>query len=238
MSKCYRFIFLVLTCCLMFASAGYDLAQGQTIEATVLITDECAGNDAVLTVDMNVWGEISEPVVGWVIVRQVVGKCVPDVQLGGVRPFVPGENQYVVVDTPPESGYSCLYRAWALDEDFNKYFIYWPQRTDWAYYDCQGTPAGRGQIVESVVPTIPPMATLDVCDDECWVELNPWQPHLPDNVDLGFVGLCTEVYGELMKGMDGPYINNPEATWFTESALCGPVPNERQNWGSVKAIFR
>ena len=219
---------IVLTCILLLASTGF--AAEEEIQAAVFIADECSGLDAVLTIDMNVWGTIPEHIVGWIITRRVLGKCVPDVQVGDVRPFEPGENQYVVVDTPAEVGYSCLYMAHAVDAENNRYFIYWPQRTFWAYYDCLGSPAARGLVTEVMGSPY-----LQVCEGDCWYGLSVFDSSLPPEGDFQ-IGQYIDVYGELFAGMEGPYIN--ATGWSLSPNQCGAVPTREMTWGSLKSTYR
>ena len=229
MIRSYRTVAPFLIILILLVATGSP-AVAQEIEASVFIADECSGMDAVLTVDMNVWGTIPEHIVGWIIERRVLGKCVPHVQVGGVRPFEPGENQYVVVDTPEEVGYSCLYYAQAVDAEGNRYFIYWPQRTIWAYYDCQGSPAARGLVTEGYG-----YPHLDVCPDDCWYGMSYFDPSVPAEGEE-LIGQYIDVYGELMAGMEGPYINI--TGWAPSPNECGPVPTRQTTWGALKSSYR
>lgn len=147
--------------------------------------------------------------------RRLLGKCVPDIQVGDVRPFPPvGECDYVLFDTPEEAGYNVLYYIFGVDAAGTREFIPWPQRQIFAYADCEGGPAVRGMVTVD-----PPVVNIEACPGQCWYAMSYWDSQFPP--ELGDLeGKVVDVYGELKQGMHGYYVD--VIFWWLRPDGCGP----------------
>lgn len=216
---------------LVFASTAP--AQDDYI-AQILMDTECVGagtNTVMLTVDVNIVTDLPADVVGWVIERSVLGWCWPVKDVGEVRPF-PAERQiYVLYDEPDLVGFNTVYEAYAVMASGAREQILQAYRTHWAQADCAGGPAARGVIVEES----PGYHYLQVCPDECWWELSHFDSSLPPGA-LPEVGQTINVYGKIMGGMEGPYID--ATSWEASPIPCFAVPADGTDWSGLKALYR
>lgn len=213
---------------LLAAAAGAQVDGVQTFAETT-----CGGNEVEIQITLNVYDVITPGITGWVVEREVLGTCVEMVDVGGIRPMPTeiGEHDFIVQDVPEVPGKQ-IYYVRAVDDEGSRYWISWPRRTHFAQADCFAAPAARGTVV--LVPGIGHY--LEVCPDECWWGLSYFDPIFPPNQELPIVGSVVNIFGEIISGLEGPYID--AFLWIYSPGGCMGVANEDLQWGSLKALYR
>jgi hypothetical protein len=225
---------LPMTAIACFVLAGAALAQADPpAGTTVLMTAACAGDDVVLSIDFTVTAAPPAGFVGWVVDREMIGLCVPDAQVTGVLPWPAlGQTHLDVSVTPDYAWFDALYRILAVDAGGNRTVIAWQQRQHYAHAECLPGPTVVGRFVE-----IAGYLYFESCTEMCWPGLS-WlaSTYPPGAAALAGTGQVMALYGELLAGMEGSYIN---ASRMEPSYLpCDAVSEQPATWGGVKAIYR
>lgn len=216
------------------ALAGPALAQADPpAGTTVLMTAACAGDDVVLSIDFTVTAAPPAGFVGWVVDREMIGLCVPIAQVTGVLLWPAlGQTHLDVSVTPDYAWFDALYRILAVDADGNRTVIAWQQRQHYAHAECLPGPTVVGRFVE-----FSGYLYFESCTEMCWPHLS-WlaSTYPPGAAALAGTGQVMALYGELLAGMEGPYIN---ASRMEPSFLpCDAVSEQSTTWGGVKATYR
>ena len=140
-------------------------------------------------------------------------------------------DDFVVTDNLTVPG-KAIYYIFGVDEAGSRYWIPWPRRTHFAQADCYQGVAARGTVVDA--PGIGPY--LEVCPDECWWGLSYFDNSFPMDQDPPPIGAVVDIYGEIISGMEGPYIDAD--LWLYSGIGCTVVGTDDLNWGSLKAQYR
>jgi hypothetical protein len=216
------------------ALAGAALAQLDPPAGTsVLMTASCAGDDVLLSIDFTVTAAPPAGFVGWVVECEMIGLCAPVAQVTGVLPWPAlGQTHLDLSVTPDNAWFDALYRILAVDVDGNRTVIAWPQRQHYAHAECLPGPTAVGRFVE-IAGTL----YFESCTEMCWPVLSWFDgTYPPGAAALAGTGQVMALYGELLAGMEGPYIN---ASRMEPSFLpCDAVSEQSSTWGGVKATYR
>ncbi|MBK7047319.1 MAG: hypothetical protein IPH48_12595 [bacterium] len=216
------------------ALAGAALAQLDPPAGTsVLMTASCAGDDVLLSIDFTVTAAPPAGFVGWVVECEMIGLCAPVAQVTGVLPWPAlGQTHLDLSVTPDNAWFDALYRILAVDVDGNRTVIAWPQRQHYAHAECLPGPTVVGRFVE-IAGTL----YFESCTEMCWPVLSWFDgTYPPGAAALAGTGQVMALYGELLAGMEGPYIN---ASRMEPSFLpCDAVSEQSTTWGGVKATYR
>jgi len=211
----------------LFSTVSFAQVDGLGVQAETT----CDGNQVNIHITFLVGEALPDNIVSWVVEREVIGVCVDVVDVGDIRtlPREPGSHEFTVLDNPVELG-KAIYYIKAVDEDGNRLWVNWGNRTMFTQADCLSGIAARGLVMENAG-----YLYLEVCEDECWWELSYWDNIFPADQELPPVGATIAIYGEILWGMHGPYIN---ASFWVESPICQSVGAEGLNWGGLKSIYR
>ena len=182
-----------------------------------------------ISVEIQAPDGIPENWTGWIAEREVLGTCVADVQVGGLRQFSSGTSTTIIVDTIDELGFSVLYRFWAIDSVGNRQWISWPQRTGFTQATCLPGATAQGVVTESS----PGQYHLSVCEDTCWYGLSFFDNHLPAEAP-SLVGQSIYVFGHLYAGLEGHYI---DVTGWEHAPECLSVAIDHRSWSNLKARY-
>ena len=230
MKPCSRLTFLTTMTgfFLLFSAAGAQVDGVSTFAETI-----CDGFQVDVQVTLTVHGDITPGITGWVVEREVLGRCVDNVDVGDVQPLPTdiGDHDFVLHDIPTLPGKQ-IYHIRAVDEGGSRYVIGWPQRTHFTQADCFFGIAARGTVVIDAGTGY----YLDVCPDECWWALSYFDPIFPQDMELPPVGSVVDVFGNIIMGMEGPYID--ATSWSPAAQPCTVVDVDDFEWGSLKALYR
>lgn len=225
---------MFLTMFAALALAGTAAAQTEPPAGTsVLMTASCAGGDVVLSIDFTVTAPPPAVFVGWIVERELIGLCAPVAAVTDVRPWPAlGQTHFDVPVTPDNAWFDPIYRIWAVDAAGNRTFIWWPQRQDFAHAECLPGPTVVGRFVE-----LAGILYFERCSEMCWPELSRFDGTYPPGAEaLAGTGQVMALYGDLLQGMEGPYIN---ADRMEPSTLpCDAVTDRPTAWGKLKATYR
>lgn len=225
-------LFLAAIACLVLV--GVAPAQTEPPAGTsVLMTAACAGNDVVLSIDFTVTAAPPVEFVGWIVECEMLGLCLPVAQVTDVLPWPAlGQTHLDLSVTPDNAWFDAIYRIWAVDAAGNRTFISWPQRQNWAHAECMPGPTVVGRFV-----ALSGAFYFESCSEMCWPGLSMFSSTYPPGAEaLAGTGQVMALYGELLRGMEGPYIN---ATRMEPSYLpCDAVAEQPTSWGGVKATYR
>jgi hypothetical protein len=216
------------------ALAGAAPAQTEPpAGTTVLMTAACAGDDVVLSIDFTVTAAPPAEFVGWIVECEMIGLCAPVAQVTDVLPWSAlGQTHFDLSVTPDNAWFDALYRIWAVDAAGNRTFISWPQRQNFAHAECRPGPTVVGRFHE-----LSGNIYFERCSAMCWPELSMFDGSYPPGADaLAGTGQVMALYGELLRGMEGNYIN---ADFMEPSELtCDEVSERSTTWGGLKATYR
>ncbi len=231
MNRSYRILLIALVCLVL--STATACAQFEDYWGAIEMTTTCDYAEVTLTVTFNPWTD-PPPAdwVGWIVERTVVGKCVPDVRVGDVRPLPTEPTEFVIVDTVEEIGYDVLYRAYGVNaagERLNQ--LLFPYRKYFQHAACAGGPSYRGtvRVIDGQ------WFVFDTCEGHCWWGLSHMDGSYSDEF-LDYDGQTLDLYGELRAGMHGVYIDVD--FWFVSPNGCGPVGTRETSWGALKTRYR
>lgn len=230
MKPCERLTtLLTLAGLILFSSTALAQVSGVGVFAETT----CDGYRVDVHVTLSVYDVIPADIVGWVVEREVLGNCVADEDVGDIRPMPTeiGAHEFVIRDIPTVPG-KAIYYIMAVDDNGGRHVIGWPRRTHFAQADCYLGMAARG----TVVIYSETHYYLEVCPDECWWELSFFDPIFPSDQAPPVEGAVVEIYGEILSGMEGPYIHATH--WAYSSTACQVVGTEDLTWGSLKAQYR
>ena len=109
-----RLVLLMTTAGLLLLASGV-LAQVDGVSTFAETT--CDGYQVDIHVTLNVYDVIPADITGWIIEREVLGRCVPNVDVGEVRPMPTdiGEHDFIIRDIPTLPG-KAIYHIRAVDE--------------------------------------------------------------------------------------------------------------------------
>jgi len=224
---------------LLAAIAGLALAGAAPAQieppagTTVLMTAACTGDDVVLSIDFTVTTAPPAVFVGWIVEGEMIGLCAPVAQVTDVLPWPAlGQKHLDLTVTPDDSWFDAIYRIWAVDASGNRTFIWWPQRQNFAHAECRPGPTVVGRFLEFYGNVY-----FESCSEMCWPELSMFDGTYPPGAEaLAGTGQVMALYGELLRGMEGPYINayRMEPSYLT----CDAVSAQPMTWGGVKATYR
>jgi hypothetical protein len=208
-------------------------ALAQVDGINTFATTSCNGHQVDIHVTFNVYDTVSENITGWVVEREVVGNCVENVDVTEVMPLPTeiGDYEYFVEDNLTVPG-KAIYYVFGVDAAGSRYWIGWGQRTMFAQADCYQGVAARGTVVD--MPGGYPH--LEVCPDECWWGLSYFDNSFPMDQELPPIGAVIDIYGEIISGMEGPYIDAD--LWVYSSIGCTSVGTDELTWGALKAYYR
>jgi hypothetical protein len=230
MKTCASVVYLIVLSGILLW-APHALAQVDGI--STFATTSCNGHQVDIHVTFNVYDTVSENITGWIVEREVVGNCVENVVVTEVMPLPTelGDYDFFVEDFLTVPG-KAIYYVFGVDEAGSQYWIGWGQRTMFTQADCYQGVAARGTVVD-VGGFLP---HLEVCPDECWWHLSYFDNSFPMDQELPPIGAVIDIYGELIAGMEGPYID--AHLWVPSSIGCTSVGAEDLTWGSLKAHYR
>ncbi|MBK8164767.1 MAG: hypothetical protein IPK64_02265 [bacterium] len=200
---------------------------------TVLMTAACSGDNILLSIDFTVTLAPPAELVGWIVERETIGLCTPVAQVTGVLPWPAlGQTHLDLSVTPDNAWFDAIFRIWAVDAAGNRTFIWWPQRQDFAHAECLPGPTVVGRFVE-----LAGNLHFESCAGMCWPSLSIFDGTYPPGAEaLAGTGQVMALYGELLRGMEGPYIN---ASRMEPSYLpCDAVSEPSTSWGALKASYR
>lgn len=230
MKTCASFVYLItLSAWLLLAPTALAQVDGISTFATTT----CNGHQVTIHVTFNVYDAVSENVTGWIVEREVVGNCTENVDVTEVMPLPTeiGDYDFFVEDNLTVPG-KAIYYVFGVDEAGSRYWIGWGQRTMFAQADCYQGVAARGTVVEMPGSYL----HLEVCPDECWWYLSYFDYSFPMDQDPPPVGAVVDIYGELIAGLEGPYIDAD--IWFYSGIGCQNVGTDDLSWGTLKARYR
>jgi hypothetical protein len=224
-----RLVLLMTTAGLLLLASGV-VAQVDGVSTFAETT--CDGYQVDIHVTLNVYDAIPADITGWIIEREVLGRCVPNVDVGDVRPMPTdiGEHDFIIRDIPTLPG-KAIYHIRAVDEGGTRLVISWPQRTHFAQADCFFGIAARGTVVIDGGTGY----YLEVCPDDCWWALSYFDPIFPPHMELPPVGSVVDIHGEIIMGLEGPYIDATH--WSPVAEGCMVVDLDGLHWGSLKALY-
>ena len=224
---------------LLAAFAGLTLAGAAPAQTeppagtSVLMTAACAGDDVVLSIDFTVTTAPPAEFVGWIVECEMIGLCTPVAQVTEVLPWPAlGQTHLDLSVTPDEAWFDPIYRIWAVDAAGNRTFIWWPQRQNFAHAECMPGPTVVGRFLD-----LSGNLHFESCSEMCWPTLSMFDSTYPPGAEaLAGTGQVMALYGELLRGMEGPYIN---AYRMEPSYLpCDAVSEQPTTWGGLKATYR
>ena len=221
---------LILVALLLFVATP---ASAQVANIGVFGETACNGPGVILTVTVNITGDVDPDIVGWVVDRETLGACVDDVQIGEIQPIPPvGTHEFQFVDQPDVPDRQTIYRIRGVDAQGTRIWIGWGRRTLFAQADCVGGPAARGTVQD----LFNGLYHVEVCPDECgWAR--SYFDGVLDASAVGVVGEVVDVYGQLQAGMEGPFVYEP--SWVLSTDGCTRiVPTDTGSWGSMKGMYR
>lgn len=225
---------ILLAAIVGLALAGAAAAQTEPpAGTTVLMTAACAGDDVVLSIDFTVTAAPPAVFVGWIVDCEMVGLCAPVGPVTEVLPWpAPGQTHLDLTVTPDNAWFDAIYRIWAVDGAGNRTFIWWPQRQNFAHAECLPGPSVVGRFLE-----LAGNVYFESCSAMCWPDLSKFDGTYPPGAEaLAGTGQVMALYGELLRGMEGTYI---DAYRMEPSALTSDAVSERSTtWGGLKATYR
>lgn len=197
------------------------------------MTADCADDDVVLSIDFTVTMAPPVDVVGWIVEREMIGLCAPVAQVTDVLPWPALVQTHLDVSvTPDNAWFDAIYRIWAVDAAGNRTFIWWPQRRNFAHAECLPGLTVVGRFVE-----LAGNLHFESCSEMCWPDLSLFDGTYPPGAEaLAGTGQVMALYGDLLAGIEGPYI---DASRMEPSSLpCDAVSEQSATWGGVKATYR
>lgn len=244
-----RIVAFVLT----VAALGAGEGRASQFAAAAHVT--CVDGAHVVTVA----GGYYEPIAGeydhFVLRREAIGICEPDVYLEDTPlPFEPvDEFDYwsfsaTITLTPPRDDVVYRYVPFAVRPDGSRQSITHNCDADvrsYALTNCGTAPFLRGHVQGILVIGSPYYFRIVPCEDDCWSEYLYWEfseselTALAGESAFGLVGHVVDVYGRRtycgMPGDPGHIVTRLDRT---ADGACGPVPVEAVGWGHVKAMYR
>jgi hypothetical protein len=230
MKSCQSLVSLIMLA-IWLPFASFALAQVDGISTFAVTT--CDGHEVDVHITFTVYDEIPDDITSWIVVREVVGSCVDNEDVGEVQtlPRDIGEHDFVVHDVLTIPG-KAVYYIFAIDTAGTRYWVPWPQRTHFTQADCYQGVAARGTVV--MMPGGWPH--LEVCPEECWWELSYFDNSFPMDQEWPPEGAIVDIYGDLVAGMEGPYVDAD--LWLPSAVGCTSVDLDDLQWGSLKALYR
>ena len=196
-------------------------------------------------------------VVGLELQREAVGGCAAvDFVPGGPFPFDPipdpsiGLRMYetTVTTVPPLAGVTYRYTPFGVRPDGTLVPIIDYCDGDYRSYalaTCGTTPFARGEVEVLGSGSGELSFGIELCAPDCWTEFVGMYLDIATLEELAgepwtdLVGQIVDVFGEraycAMPGGDYHSITRIERA---PAGVCGAVPAETTNWGSLKAIYR
>lgn len=220
-----------LVCLPTFAFGQYDIVPGSVVSMDA----NCSSDDVTLSIDFNVFELPPSEFVGWVVERRQLGLCEPVHFVTEDLPWPElGSHHFDLTVTPSSPFFDGIYRIWALDAEGNKTFISWPSRNSLAHSECRPGPSTVGRFYEYDDGWI----VFEACEEWCWGGLSEWDGSYPPGVaEVANTGMVMALYGEWQMGMHGNYLNDPsmEVAYYPCDSV---VALERENWGTIKSMYR
>ena len=211
---------------LLVGSAGAQQYWGFITAET-----DCADNHVQLHFNFGYADDPPAEWVGWVVVRRVMGVCLDDVEITDVMPLPTEPGVVTVFDEPAIPPLPVMYTLMGVHADGTRELIIWPYHNHMVHAPCPGVPAIRGEV--QIYGNN--LVHVDVCPDECWAAKSFTENPLPPEY-AGFEGQIVDVFGELIHGMHGFYMDVTDVQLSTVG--CQSVPVNEATWSTVRGRFR
>ena len=195
----------------------------------------CAvGAPTAIVVTMAIADDLDHAIGGVRLERSTLGDCGAPVPIGRVEfdVLMTGVHSLTFEDATAGSGAAHRYRAIGLDavgDDLQTWAASFDLVSPIDYATCGDPVLGIGRITSAVLP-----AVFEPCPDSCWEMLPIALGPDDDLIDTPTVVSITGTIDCGLGNVEGCTIV-PDAV---EPSQCGPVEQEGESWGAVKAQFR
>jgi len=227
MNPCKRICIAALF--LLVLSVSGAVAQ---VDNNINVTTTAGSSFIQVNITMDIGGNLPTSWVGWVVDRRTIGVCEPEVRLGSVSPFEPGEHTYQIFDSNVEEERTYYYRVYAVDDQGSRQYLGSPPLFPPGYYhDDFASPGGSGIVAQGVTVDLGWTLGIVICPGFCWQELS-FVSGAPPGLEAGAM---VQITGTIDNEFEGPYISSI-SDWMVIPE-CGPVSNEATSWGELKARY-